>query len=179
MTVSPARPRATRGRRRYPGGRARHVGRGCPAADSWRVRAPARPGLPRRRPQTPGCLHRNGRLAMEAAARNLFVIGRPVRDRAIANIGRAETILAEVQQILAGAPPFDPASPHPNSWAARSAPQQGRVNPAFVDPHQHGALHTPEPGPTSLWRRPWVLGTACVAVLTLAALAAVALLIIG
>jgi hypothetical protein len=110
---------------------------------------------------------------------NLFVIGRPVRDRTIANIGRAETILAEVRQTLAGAPPFDPASPHPNPWAARSAPRRGRANPAFVDPHQLGALHTPEPGPTPLWRRPWVLGTACVAVLTLAALAAVTLLIIG
>jgi hypothetical protein len=110
---------------------------------------------------------------------NLFVIGRPLRDRAIATIGRAETILAEVQQILTSAPPFDPASPHPNPWAARSAPRQCRANPAFVDPHQIGTLHTPEPGPTPQWRRPWVLGTACVAVITLAALAAVALLIIG
>jgi hypothetical protein len=110
---------------------------------------------------------------------NLFVIGRPVRDRATANIGRAETILAEVQQTLAGAPPFGPASPHPNPWAARSAPRQGRANPAFVDPYQLGTLHTPEPGPAPLWCRPWVLGAAGAAVLTLAALVVVALLVIG
>jgi hypothetical protein len=110
---------------------------------------------------------------------NLFVIGRPVRDRAVANLGRAKTILAEVGQTLASAPPFGAASSHPNPWAARSAPRQGRANPAFVDPYQLGTLHTPEPRPAPLRRRPWVLGAAGAAVLTLAALAVVALLVIG
>jgi hypothetical protein len=57
---------------------------------------------------------------------NLFAVGRPIRDRATSNIDQAKTTIAEAQQILTSAPPFDPAGPHPNPWAARSAPRPGQ-----------------------------------------------------
>jgi hypothetical protein len=98
---------------------------------------------------------------------NLFAIGRPIRDRATGNLNRASAILAEAQQILASTP-FDPGAPHPSPWTARSAPRRARPNPAFVDPHQLGTLHTPEPGPTPHWRRrrTWIALAAVLLALT-------------
>ena len=110
---------------------------------------------------------------------NLFVIGRPIRDRAIGKIRQARTIVAEAQHILASTPPFDPAAPYPNPWEPRSAPRRARANPAFVDPHQLGALHTPETEPVPLWRRPWAWIASAAALLTLAAMAILAILIHG
>ena len=38
----------------------------------------------------------------------------------ISNIDRARTIVQEAEQVLANPPPFHPAGPHPNPWAARA-----------------------------------------------------------
>jgi hypothetical protein len=110
---------------------------------------------------------------------NLFVIGRPIRDRAIGKIRQAAAIAAEAQQILASTPPFDPAAPHPNPWETRSAPRRAPANPAFVDPHQLGALHTPQTAPAPVWRKPWAWAAFGASLLTLTALTAITLLIHG
>jgi hypothetical protein len=101
---------------------------------------------------------------------NLFAVGRPIRDRAKHNIDQAKAIVAEAQQLLTAMLPFDPAGPHPNPWAARSAPRHARANPAFVDPYQLGMLHAPGSGPFPWWRRPRVGAAAGVALFVLAAL---------
>jgi hypothetical protein len=106
---------------------------------------------------------------------NLFAIGRPIRNRAASNISHAKAVLAEAQQILASAP-FGPVTPHPNPWAARSGPRRAPANPVFVDPHQLGTLHTPEPGPTPRWRQPKVWITLAAVLLTLASLAVIIVL---
>ena len=108
---------------------------------------------------------------------NLFAAGRPFRDRTIGNIVRAKSILSEAEQILIGSPPFDPAGPAPNPWESRTAPRQALANPAFVDSHQLGNMHTPASAPVPRWRRHWIQVTAGSVLLTLSALVAIALLI--
>jgi hypothetical protein len=110
---------------------------------------------------------------------NLFAVGRPVRDRATANLCRAKDLVTEAEQILARTSPFAPVGPHPNPWAARCASRQARANPAFVDPYQLGLLHIPEPSPARWWQRPWVAGPAGAVLLALAAIVTVVLLIHG
>lgn len=94
-------------------------------------------------------------------AEDLCAAGRPIRDRAAGNISRAEAILAEAQQILAGSPPFRPAGPAPSAWELRAAPRQAPPSPLFVDSHQLGALHAPaQPqAPSRRGRRPSLPGS--------------------
>lgn len=107
---------------------------------------------------------------------NLFAAGRPIRDRVIGDIARAQAILAQAEQILTGSP-FDPAGPAPNPWELRTAPRQARANPAFVDPYQLGTLHTPGAAPAPAWRRLWVRAAVGAALFTLTVLVATAILI--
>lgn len=110
---------------------------------------------------------------------NLFAIGRPISDRAVGNLKDAKAIVAEARQVLARRPPFDSAGPHPNPWEARTAPRRAQANPAFVDPYQLGALHTPGPRPLSLWPKPsWWMAFGGIS-LILIALAAIAVMIHG
>jgi hypothetical protein len=111
-------------------------------------------------------------------AENLFPPGRPIRDRATGNIELAGTIVAQARQLLAASPPFHPAGSAPNPWESRSAPRQAPVNPAFLDPHQLGSLHTPDVGPRGRRRPPLqlILGAA---LLALAMVAAVVVLLHG
>jgi hypothetical protein len=110
--------------------------------------------------------------------KNLFPVGRPIRDRAVGNIRQTDALLAKAHQELASAAPFDTsAAPHPNPWGTRSAPRQGRANPAFVDRYQLGTLLGAEPKPMPFWPRPSAWMVVGAALLTLAGLAAIAILL--
>ena len=105
---------------------------------------------------------------------NLFAPGRPLRDRAASNIELADTVLGQARQLLAASPPFHPAEAAPNPWEARSAPRQAPANPAFVDPHQLGSLHTPAAIPRARRGRPplrLILGAALLVLVTAAVVA--------
>ncbi len=110
---------------------------------------------------------------------NMFIIGRPIRSRATGNLADAAAILTEASQIIDGTSPFDPAVRHPSPWDFRSAPRRAKANPAFVDPHQLGALHTPAPQNPSWWRRPRVWIAAGAVLAFLAVLSVIAALIHG
>jgi hypothetical protein len=112
---------------------------------------------------------------------NMFPAGRPIRARAAGNIDRAGDILAQTRRLLDAPPPFHPAGAAPNPFRSRSAPRQAPPNPTFVDPHQIGALHTPDTAPLAPWQRPWArraLGAGA-ALLVLVVLAAVVGLLHG
>jgi hypothetical protein len=106
---------------------------------------------------------------------NLFAVDRPLRARALANLDRAASILAEAQQILTTPAPFEPASPDPDPWETRTAPRRGVPNPAFVETSQLSSLHTVDDS-----ARPWRSRRSAVAgvvLLVLAALAVTAILL--
>ncbi|MGO8884266.1 MAG: hypothetical protein ACLPUO_05265 [Streptosporangiaceae bacterium] len=108
-------------------------------------------------------------------AENLFPVDRPIRARAVGNLGRAASILSEAQQILAGRGPFEPAGAVPNPWQIRTDPRRGVPNPTFVEPSQLGPLHTPDTAPGQWWVNRQVL-VAAVILLAIAALMATVML---
>jgi hypothetical protein len=110
---------------------------------------------------------------------NMFPAGRPIRARAAGNIDHASDILARAQRLLDAPPPFHPAGAAPNPFQSRSAPRQAPPNPTFVDPHQLGALHTPDTAPLAPGPRPWArlaLGAVLFALAVLLVLVVVGLL---
>lgn len=101
---------------------------------------------------------------------NLFVAKRPIRDRATHNLGRARTMRAEAQTILAEQSPFHPTQPAPNPWHTRTAPRRALPDLEHVDPPQHGPLHQASS------RTPWSRRTL---VMTVAIVLAVIILVIA
>jgi hypothetical protein len=86
---------------------------------------------------------------------NLFPASRPAHDRAVSNISQAQAAVLETENLLAGTFPFAPAWPLPDPWGLRSAPRRARANPAFVDPYQLSALHSPRAASVPAWRGLW------------------------